>query len=1151
MSHPSRSSSRARLARRASFLKAATLVVSASVVAGLPTAAFSQAVANAKLHGTVTDTTGSVIPDATVVATQTETGASVTATTNSAGSYTLPNLPVGPYTLKVSAPGFKGYTQSGIVLQVSSDPEVDASLPVGGSEENVTVVASAAQVQTADNAISTVIDQRRTVDLPLNGRNAASLVLLSGGTVPTGNGNMTSSKNYGSTGTNSIGGALNTSVAGGQGNQINYLLDGGDHNDTFSNVNMPFPFPDALQEFSVQTTGLQAQYGVHPAATVSIVTKSGSNQWHGGVFEFLRNSYANAHDRLSGGLTDLKRNQFGGYLGGPVLHDKLFFFGGYQHTALRITPSATTANIPTAAMISGNWTPYFQLLRSRNNGTCTFSAAKLLAAGFSAADQTACTATASPSNYSPAALKLMSYLPTSTTQDATGLVNYRVPAPQDENQWIGRVDYSALSKHTIFARYFMTNYYQKALFNGNLLLAANAGLKDRGKYLTLGDNYTITPNMVNALRVTGSRLAIARGSAGDLINPNTLGINIYNSLPNSIYLNVTGGFTAACGTCSPTHFVTNHIQAADDLSYSKGNHFIQVGFDYIHEQLNLAGLNIANGQFFFTGNTSGFGLADLMLGAPSTFTQGYGPGATEHLRQNYFGYYAQDTWHATQRLTINAGLRWEPWLPAYEKNNVGASFNMDNFTSNTVSSVYTNAPAGLTYYGDKGVKRGFTNTRLANFSPRFGLAFDPTGAGKQSIRASYTLTFESPELYYYSGFSGVAPYATSTSVTLDNSTNATDTTKSFDNPWKKVTGGNPFPITYPPTANATFPAANISASSYPRNLSRTYLHMYNASYQIQATQDLLLSASYVGTSTQHLWGFLPINYATPAATPTGAAATTNNTAQRYILYRQAIAAGTTAGTRYSSFNGLSSYGMANYNGVILTANKRLSQSFSVLANYTYSHCLSNINYTGDNAPTPQSATDTRSEYGNCNFDITHNMTISGVFLTPKFKGKLVNQIAGGWQVSPLISLRSGSPYNITLGSDNSLTGIGQDRPNVVQGVSTYAKDLYPTRASATSSIQPVWFNKAALALAPTGTFGNYRPFSQRGPGYKNVDVSISKRFSLYERTMLELRGEAFNALNHPNYSNPISTGFTSSTFGRITSMANEARLLQIAAKITF
>ena len=323
----------------------------------------AQAVANAKIHGVVVDSQGLVVPNAVIVATQTDSGFAATGKSDDAGLYTLPNLPVGPYKVTFSAPGFSGLQRSGILLQVGNDADIGAVLKVGSVSESVTVTEGAAQVQTEDTAISTVVDQRRIVDLPLNGRNAADLVLLSGASAPTTNGDMTTNKTYGSTGTSAIGGSLNIAVAGGQGNQINYLLDGGDHNDSFSNVNMPFPFPDVLQEFSVQTTGLEAQYGVHPSATVNIITKSGSNQWHGGIFEFLRNSYANANNRING-YTDLKRNQFGGYFGGPILHNKLFFFGGYQHTALRIAPATTSSYVPTADMLAGNFTPYLQYEQS-------------------------------------------------------------------------------------------------------------------------------------------------------------------------------------------------------------------------------------------------------------------------------------------------------------------------------------------------------------------------------------------------------------------------------------------------------------------------------------------------------------------------------------------------------------------------------------------------------------------------------------------------------------------------------------------------------------------------------------------------------------------------------------------------------------------
>jgi hypothetical protein len=305
---------------------------------------------------------------------------------------------------------------------------------------------------------------------------------------------------------------------------------------------------------------------------------------------------------------------------------------------------------------------------------------------------------------------------------------------------------------------------------------------------------------------------------------------------------------------------------------------------------------------------------------------------------------------------------WEPWFPEFEKNNIGGEFNQSNFDNNISSVVYPNAPAGIVFYGDKGVKRGFVNTRLTNFSPRIGFAFDPHGDGRESLRASYTLTFEAPELYYDSGFPGNSPNASAQSFTVDNSTNETDAVKSFDNPWKKITGGNPYPTAYPAPSTMSFPATNVSTGLYPSNLRRTYMHQYNASYQNQVTPNWLISINYIGTSTIHLRGFQPINYATPLPTPAGAAASTSNTSQRYILYRAAIANGTTAGTRYGAFSSTTDYGTANFNGLILSANHRIANNFSALVNYTWSHCLSNMNYTGDNTPPAQDPNNHGAEY---------------------------------------------------------------------------------------------------------------------------------------------------------------------------------------------
>ncbi len=1156
----------------------AAYVAVALLAFGLRPVAVGQAVSGAKLHGVVTDATGAVVPNAVVSATQIESGQKATAITSSAGDFILPNLPVGGYSLKVSAPGFQTYNRTGILLQVSNDLEVNVPLTIGATDAVITVEAGGSQVQTEDTSITTVVDQARTVDLPLNGRNAANLVLLSGGAAPTPTGNVATAKTYGQTGINAIGGAVAISVAGGQSNQINFLMDGGDNNSPDYNTNLPFPFPDALQEFSVQTTGLAAQYGLHPGGTVNIVTKSGGNQFHGGAFEFLRNNYTNAANRISGVVTPLKRNQYGGYLGGPILHDKLFFFGGYQGTALRIA-ATTTAVIPTAAAVSGNWTPYFQALRG-NSTTCPLTsaaAAKLIAVGFNAATTSSanCTATISPSAYSPTALHVDALL-TSTPTDAIGDVTLNVPYPQNENQWIGRLDGTISPRQTVFARYFMTNYSAQSLFDGNLLEAANPGLIDRDKTLTLGHNFILTPQLTNALRLTGNRLAVQRGPAPTLPNLASLGSNVSQPLPHALYLNVTGGFFVACSQCPPFVIVTNQLQAADDISYVKEKHFIQGGFDYIDQVYNQRFFNNEDGQFTFSGGYSGYGLIDFLLGAPSSINQANGgPAALEHFRQNYFAYYAQDTFHLSKRLVLNGGLRYEPWFPPYNKDNRGQTFSQANFNAGVVSNVFTSAPAGLLFVGDKGISKSIVTPKLGGVSPRFGFAYDLTGSGKQSIRGSYSLVFDEPSVLQTLQFfdSGV-PYGGSVTNTLNN--NTTTCAHNLDSPYQCVAGGNPFPGVYPPTSTTPFPAAGIAPSVDPSNLQKPYVNQYNLSYQMQVSAKWLLSASYIGTHTVHLLGYYPLNYATyypgnstgvagscgtltPVPIPVAPGATipcssTSNTTQRLKLYQQSGGAGT-VGSRYGIFSQISDYGMANYNGVIFTANHQFAKNYTVLANYTYSKCMSNENYSGDATQGPQNPNNLAAEYGPCNFDITHNFTISGVVLTPKLGYHLLNLLAGGFQVSPLFTHRTGTPFTVGPGTDVSLTGLGNDRANRVPGVPVYVHNFY--RAARPN--YPQWFNPAAFAPAAPGSFGNSSPFSLRGPAYTDMDVAISKFFPLYDRLKLELRGEAFNAFNHPNYLSPVGTSqlvpqvaaLNSPTVGLITGTSGDARTLQIAAKISF
>ncbi|MGH9824265.1 MAG: carboxypeptidase regulatory-like domain-containing protein, partial [Blastocatellia bacterium] len=442
------------------------------------TSGYAQAVNFAQIHGRVTDSGGAAINGAQIKLTQTSTGLVRTVKSDSDGGYSLPSLPVGPYELEVAATGFQSYVQKGIILQVGEDPQINITLPVGTVSEKVEVSADAQMVETRETSVSTVIDQRRIVDLPLDGRQATQLVLLSGAAAnpSLSNNDLISTKNY-ANGTGSSSVAI--SVAGGQETSTNYVLDGGDNNDAFSNVNLPFPFPDAIQEFSVQTSTLTARYGLHSGAVVNVVTKSGSNGFHGDAFEFLRNGAVNAkHFFTPPGRNDdtLKRNQFGGTLGGPILKDRLLFFGGYQGTRNREAPPTTTVVVPTAAALAGDFS-------GLESGACQASGAartikdpqtkKPFPNDF-----------VNPNRFNPQALALLKFVPVSS--DPCGKLLFGIPTTGDEDQIVGRVDWLHSQKQTIFGRYFYTNFSDPAIFDGkNILTSIKAGQLSRDQSLAI------------------------------------------------------------------------------------------------------------------------------------------------------------------------------------------------------------------------------------------------------------------------------------------------------------------------------------------------------------------------------------------------------------------------------------------------------------------------------------------------------------------------------------------------------------------------------------------------------------------------------------------------------------------------------------------
>lgn len=1089
------------------LLSALLVVISATVLAP---GCFAQAVAVAQVGGVISDQSGSAVPGAQVKITQTETQLTRSAVSDVQGRYTFPGLPVGPYLLEVTATGFKAYEQSGIVLQVGNNVQINVTMQIGAISEHIEVTAQAGMVETKENTVSQVIDSQRIMDLPLNGRQATALILQAGAAVynvqPSGQ-DVVGSKNFYS--------SVTVSLAGGQINSVNYLLDGGDNNDAFSNVNLPFPFPDALQEFNVQTSSLPARFGLHPAGVVNVVTKSGTNDWHGDLFEFLRNGNMNARNFFAPRHDSLKRNQFGGTFGGRIIRDKLFFFAGYQKTYNRQDPPQTTRYVPTQAVLNGDF--------STIDGAGCVSGGKGITILDPTNGQPFSNNQIPVARFNQQALNLLKYIPLAS--NPCGKIVFGIPTTGDEDQVVARIDWAQSAKHNFYGRYFIADYRNPAVFDGKNILTTNqAGNLQRVQTLTLGDTYTFSSTTLNSFHATATRRRNDRGSPANDINPSTLGINVPSPVPNFIQVAVSGFFTVGCGTCANAFFNVNTFHFADDVDLIRGRHQIGFGVDYIRVQFNSVNVWNSNGSFNFngqyaSGKSMGDALAAYMLGVQNSYTQS--ANLQNATRATVPAFYVQDSIRVSPRMTVNVGLRWDPTLTPYDQFDRGESFSLENFNAGKRSKVYTNAPAGLLFYGDPGIPRGFQHNHLLNISPRVGFVWDPTGSGKQTIRVSSAMLRDSEEMFYNERQTTNTPYGTSIDVPFPAG--------GFTNPWLGYPGGTPFPLPATIPSDYVFPSAGVYVG-LPLDMKPTYMVQWSLSYQRQLGGNWMASATYLGNKTTNVWVAEDIN---PAVYIPGSKASTN---LRRPLYLQ----NPTLGAAYSSITISDQNANANYNALLLSLQHRFSHNFTLLTNYTWSHCISDADFRGELSGSSYANPYNRAQdRGNCGFDVRQMMNATLVALSPAIGTGPAAQLTRNWQLSPIVSVRSGLPMLVGAGTDISQTGIGLDRPDLIAPNSTYV-----------SGSNPVYYlNRAAFQNPAAGTFGTLGRYPLIGPGVFNFDLALSRTFHLTERWRLEGRFEAFNVINHPNLNAPNVT-FSNSQFGVITS-AQDPRILQFAMKLHF
>lgn len=1070
--------------------------------------AYPQATVVDQISGVVKDQTGATIRGAQVKAVQSNTSFSRSTITGPDGSYILTNLPIGPYRLEVSAKGFKAYRQRGIVLEVSVNPTVNVVLQVGEISQQVEVQANAQMSETQTTGISQVIGAQRVVNLPLNGRNPTQLVLLSGAAVMPPGSDLASSKNYPSSTT--------IAVAGGQANGTLYLMDGGDYNDAFGAINLPIPFPDALQEFSVQTNAIPAKYGGRAGGVVNIVTKSGSNAFHGDLFEFLRNGAVNAKNYFASTVDQLKRNQFGGTIGGPIVHDKLFFFGGYQGTVIHTAPPTTTSFVPTSRALNGDFS-------EMASGDC----------GKSRAIIDPDTGEPFPNNQIPAsrfssqALNLLKFIPSSS--DPCGKVIYSIPNNSTENQYIGRVDWSQSQRHTIFGRYFYAHDNNPAIYNNNnLLLTTRPGINDLSQSLAIGDSYTLSSSAINSIHFTWAREHINRGPASGLPTLSDIGLNVAQSPGNFPNISVNSFFTTLCGICSHAQVYTGTKQIADDFDIIKGRNQVAFGGEWIRRTTNYQTTTQQNAAFGFNGSATGYALADFLLGLPSSFIQG---NVTRvNYVQDYVGLYASDNIHIGPRLSANVGLRWEPYFPEVEQQKRVTHFDLQSFIAGKKSQVFHNAPAGLFFPGDPGMQRAGTNRRYNNFSPRAGVVWDVFGNALTVVRAGYGVLYDLPPMQYFDRFGFGPPWASA--ITLN------DPIGGFGNPYLGFPGGDPFPLPIPPTPNATFTPEGQYAN-LPLHIRSSNIQQWNLNVQQQIGKNWLFSLNYLGNKGTHLWFQTqedPAIYI-PGKCNGAPCSTVANTNSRRVLAQL----DPKSGSAFSSIILVDDGGNSSYQAMLATLNHRLASGFSLLLNYTWSHCISDGAITSEMTNSYQNPYDRAADRGNCVTDERQIFNASLLASTPQFNRKWTRLFLSDWELAAIVTAHTGLWLTPGTGRDASLTGVGFDRPNVVGDANNVANHTLER-----------WFDTDAFSQNPPGTYGDARRGSIQGPGGYSNDLAIFRKFpfrAFDKPQYFEVRVEAFNALNHPVFHDP-STTFTSHNFGRILS-AYDPRIMQLAVKYVF
>ena len=1047
------------------------LLLAIALAAGL---AWAQGTAT--IFGTVSDSTGGVVPGARVIVRNMQTGLERETRSNEAGSYVAAQLPVGVYTVTAEAAGFKSGIQEGIRVQVDENRRVDFRLEVGALSESITVEAAIAQVETREGTLKEVVDAERIVELPLNGRNAIELQYLVAGV-----GRRTDR-----------GQQQNPSVSinGSRSNANNYTLDGGDNHDPYFNSPAAFPNPDALQEFSIQTNAYSADRGRNAGIIMSAVTKSGTNQLHGSLFEFLRNEKLNARNFFAVTVPPFKRNQYGGTLGGPIRKNKLFYFTSYQGTRERSAPGSVTATVLSQAERQGDFSEILpRSLRDPQGGLFPGNIIPR-------------------SRLHPAALKFLeAFIPLPNRPG--NLYSFASQQSIDDEQVIAKVDYNATDAHRLYGR-LLYNYDYTDQAAGNVP-GFLAGIDYRNWNLVFNDTYMISSSILN---VAGFTFADIDRVQVPVVPKNLtwmdLGANFTRategSYPAAHDTNVQGYFNAF------SRFPLNHFRQnytfTDTLAVNKGPHYLRIGGELRRSLLNLQELFRCDPYVLFRNQFTGDAAGDFMLGRPSQIQQI--ADTSNKPRAWEVALFVQDDWKASRRLSLNLGVRWEPFLPFIDLTDKFSQVRL-GFQSKR----FPTAPAGVAFAGDPGVPRALVLTRWPDFGPRFGFAWDLFGTGRTALRGGYGIFYSKIRQQAHNQISNNQPFAIQ--LTIDSPP------LGLNNPYSET--GNPFPFRPPRDAQEVAKyrwVLPMEIRQWNVDFRNAIVQQWNLNLQQQLGTSYVITLAYAGSKGNHL-------YMQNEGNP-GIYGRPGNLNQRRPLY-----------PTFGSITDMSSQGNSTYHALQVTLNKRLSKGFTVLANYTFGKLLDDASSDGD---APANPWNIAAEKGHSDFDITHRFAASYIWELPKLRNRhaALRSVLGHWEINGIVVLESGRWLTVVSGQDRSGTGVNEDRADAV------GNWRLPEGRSRSEKIAR-WFNTDAFVANAPGTFGTAGRNIIPGPGQIDLTFGLFKNIPIRESHRLQFRAEIFNLFNRVNLGNP-NTNRSSGNFGRITG-AGDPRVVQLALKYLF